>query len=259
MNARLAPGTPATATDRVYEGIYRAIVEHRLAPGTRLREEELAESFSVSRTVVRQALQRLAQDQIIQLRHHRGALVPAPGIEDAAPVFDARRVVECEIARRLAGQLDAAQLSELQALVQAEAEADARGDRAAAIGLSGEFHRTLARLAGNPVFVRLLDELLPTTSLLMALYKPPGRPACTQHRHHEMLAVLAQASPAASAAEMRRHLDELEQSLRPQEAATRPLRDVFAAYRDREPGAADADAPARAPAVKRRRAGVRAR
>lgn len=270
---RRAGAVPApTATARVYDGIYRAIVEHRLAPGTRLREEELAESFSVSRTVVRQALQRLAQDQIVELRHHRGALVPAPDIEDAAPVFDARRVVECEIARRLAGRLGAAQLAELSALVQAEVEAEARGDSAAAIGHSGEFHRALARLAGNPVFVKLLDELLPTTSLLMALYKPPGRPACTVHRHQEMLAALAQASPAGSAAEMRRHLDELEQSLRPQEAAPRALRDVFAAYR--EPGRtrpaaraatgpesqAQAQAQAEpAPALSRPRAGARAR
>ena len=262
MNARHGSSTPATATDRVYEGIYRAIVEHRLAPGTRLREEELAESFSVSRTVVRQALQRLSQDQVVELRHHRGALVPAPGIEDAAPVFDARRVVECEIARRLAGRLSAGQIAELEALVQAEAQAEARGDSAAAIGHSGEFHRALARLAGNPVFARLLDELLPTTSLLMALYKPPGRPACRTHRHQEMLAALAQASPAGGAAEMRRHLDELEQSLRPQEAAPRPLRDVFAAYREDKAApavATAADLAPAAPALTPRRARATAR
>jgi DNA-binding GntR family transcriptional regulator len=222
----------ATATDRVYDGIYRAIVEHRLAPGARLREEELAESFAVSRTVVRQALQRLAQDQIIELRHNRGAQVPQPGLEDAAPVFDARRVVECEIARRLGGRLAPPQVDELRALVEAEAAAEARGDSAAAIGLSGEFHRALARLAGNPVFVRMLDELLPTTSLLMALYKPPGRPACVAHRHQEVLAALEQAGAAGSAAEMRRHLDELERSLTPQPAPAAPLRDVFAPYRE---------------------------
>ena len=231
---RPAASKATTATDRVYDGIYRAIVEHRLAPGARLREEELAESFAVSRTVVRQALQRLAQDQIIELRHNRGAQVPQPGLEDAAPVFDARRVVECEIARRLGGKLTPAQLAELRALVEAEAAAEARGDSAAAIGLSGEFHRTLARLAGNPVFMRMLDELLPTTSLLMALYKRPGRPACVAHRHQEMLAALAQAGAAGSAAEMRRHLDELERSLTPQPAPAAPLRDVFAPYR--EPG-----------------------
>jgi DNA-binding GntR family transcriptional regulator len=185
--------------------------------------------------VVRQALQRLAQDQIIELRHNRGAQVPQPGLEDAAPVFDARRVVECEIARRLGGRLTPPQVDELRALVEAEAAAEARGDSAAAIGLSGEFHRALARLAGNPVFVRMLDELLPTTSLLMALYKRPGRPACVSHRHQEVLAALEQAGAGGSAAEMRRHLDELERSLTPQPVLAAPLRDVFAQYRQTQP------------------------
>jgi DNA-binding GntR family transcriptional regulator len=160
--------------------------------------------------------------------------VPQPGLEDAAPVFDARRVVECEIARRLGGRLTPDQLADLRSLVEAEAAAEARGDSAAAIGLSGEFHRALARLAGNPVFMRMLDELLPTTSLLMALYKRPGRPACVAHRHQEMLAALQEAGAAGSAAEMRCHLDELERSLTPQPAPAAPLRDVFAPYR--EPG-----------------------
>jgi DNA-binding GntR family transcriptional regulator len=79
--------------------------------------------------------------------------------------------------------------------------------------------------------MRMLDELLPTTSLLMALYKRPGRPACVAHRHQEMLAALQEAGAAGSAAEMRRHLDELERSLTPQPAPAAPLRDVFAPYR----------------------------
>ena len=78
----------------------------------------------------------------------------------------------------------------------------------------------------------MLDELLPTTSLLMALYKRPGRPACVAHRHQEMLTALEQAGAAGSAAEMRRHLDELERSLTPQPAPATPLRDVFAPYRE---------------------------
>ena len=51
----------STATERVYQGLYAAILERRLAPGAWLREEELAASFAVSRTVVRQALHRLAR------------------------------------------------------------------------------------------------------------------------------------------------------------------------------------------------------
>ncbi len=231
----LTPASPPepTATQRVYDGIYTAILEHRLTPGMRLREAELATSFAVSRTVIRQALNRLAQDQVIELHHNRGAQVPQPSRDEAGHVFDARRVVEGEIARRLAGRLDAAQVSHLRELVQAESEADARGDRPAAIRLSGQFHRALAQMCGNPVFVRLLDELLPSTSILMALYQRPGHPACVAHRHIELIEALSGSSGAVAAGEMRRHLQELERSLvSPSPVRETPLRDIFAAYRD---------------------------
>lgn len=237
---------PATSTQRVYDGIYAAIVEHRLSPGTRLREEELAASFAVSRTVVRQALQRLAQDQVIELNHNRGAQVPQPSRDDAAHVFDARRVVECEIARRLGGRLDAEQCAELRRLVEAEGAAAARGDRPTEVRMSGLFHRALAQMCGNPVFVRLLDELLPSTSMLMALYQPVGRPVCVAHRHVELITALQAGPGASAAAEMRKHLQELERSLAITPAPTAPLRDLFAAYRDAPAPAAPAPVKTRA-------------
>jgi len=206
---------------------------HRLAPGARLREEELASSFEVSRTVVRQALHRLAQDGVVLLRPNRGAQVPEPTRQDGQHVFDARRVVECEVARRLAGALPKADVAELRRQLRAEAQALRSGDASTAIRLSGKFHRTLARMSGNPIFVRMLDELLPTTSLLMALYKAPGEPMCVAHSHARLLAALCDATPAAAATEMRRHLNEIERSL--DAPASRPapaLRDVFKAYRD---------------------------
>lgn len=222
-----------TATERVYQGIYQAIVEHRLAPGARLREEELSESFGVSRTVVRQALQRLAADHVIELAHNRGAQVPQPDLAHAAQVFEARGLVEGEVARRLAGHLSAEQVQDLQQLVEAEAVAHARGDAAAAIRLSGQFHRTLVGLAGNPVFVRWLDEMLPTTSLLIALYQRADQPGCVTHRHQELISALVSGSPAQAASEMRRHLRELEKSLMGGRGGKVPaLRDVFAAYRE---------------------------
>ena len=79
----------------------------------------------------------------------------------------------------------------------------------------------------------MLEELLPASSLLMALYKAPGEPMCVAHSHRALLAVLEQGSSASAATEMRRHLSEIERSL--DEPAARPvaeLRDVFAAYRD---------------------------
>ena len=220
-----------TATDRVYEAIYLAVLEHRLAPGEWLREAEMATEFKVSRTVVRQALQRLAQDQVIELRHNRGARVPLPSLEDAVHVFEARRIVECEVARRLGGRLTPEQLAELRAVAQAEQAADQRGDRAEAIRLSGEFHHALTRMHGNPVFGRLLNGLLPTTSLLMARFKVDGGQVCVAHRHVDLIDALLRGS-APAAAEMRKHLAELERSLVDTPVRGRRLRDAFAAYRD---------------------------
>lgn len=219
--------------DRVYDAIYAAVIDHRLPPGTRLREEELAETFAVSRTLVRQALHRLAQDNVIVLRPNRGAHVPEPTRRDGEHVFDARRVVECEVARRLAGKLDAAQLAKLRHIVEAEARATKSQNKQEAIRLSGEFHLKLAQMSGNPIFVRLLEELLPTTSLLMALYKAPGEPMCVAHSHRTLLKVIAQGDSAAAAGtEMKRHLNEIERSLStPTSRAAAPLRDVFKAYR----------------------------
>lgn len=223
-----------TVTDRVYDAIYRAVLEHRLAPGEWLREAEMATEFKVSRTVVRQALQRLAQDQVIELRHNRGARVPLPSLEDAVHVFEARRIVECEVARRLGGRLSSEQLAELRAIAQAEQAADQRGDRAEAIRLSGDFHHALTRMHGNPVFGRLLNGLLPTTSLLMARFKVDGGQVCVAHRHADVIEALLRGS-APAAAEMRKHLVELERSLVDTPVRDRRLRDAFAAYRESSP------------------------
>ena len=228
-----AANEPSASADRVYDAIYAAVIDHRLPPGVRLREEELAQTFQVSRTLVRQALHRLAQDGVVVLRPNRGAQVPEPTREEGAHVFDARRVVECEVMRRLAGRLEREQQRALREIVAAEARATAAGDHREAIRLSGAFHVALARMSGNPLFVRMLEELLPTTSLLMALYKAPGEPMCVAHSHRAVLTALEGTSAAAAATEMRRHLNEIERALdaRPRRAAL-ALRDVFAGYRE---------------------------
>jgi DNA-binding GntR family transcriptional regulator len=136
------------------------------------------------------------------------------------------------VARRLAGKLGVEQLAALRKLVEAEDRATRSQNKQEAIRLSGEFHLRLAQMSGNPIFVRLLEELLPTTSLLMALYKAPGEPMCVAHSHRQLLATLTAATGASAATEMRRHLNEIERSLsQPAARTAAPLRDVFKAYK----------------------------
>ena len=79
-----------------------AILEHRLRPGTQLVEERLAAVFGVSRTKIRQAIARLAHDGIVTVFPNRGAFVTSPGRDEAREVFEARRLIEPGLVRRLA-------------------------------------------------------------------------------------------------------------------------------------------------------------
>ncbi|MCF5602574.1 GntR family transcriptional regulator, partial [Pseudomonas syringae] len=71
-----------TQDDVVYEHIFDAILEQRLAPGTRLSEEALGEIFGVSRTIIRRALSRLGHEGVVLLRPNRGAVVASPSVEE---------------------------------------------------------------------------------------------------------------------------------------------------------------------------------
>ena len=77
----MAPG----ATQRIVDSITAAIVERRLMPGTKLAEQQIADIFKVSRTLVRQALNQLSRDRLVTLEPARGAFVAKPGVRRGAP------------------------------------------------------------------------------------------------------------------------------------------------------------------------------
>jgi hypothetical protein len=65
--------------ERVHQDLYKTIIDHRIAPGTRLQEDALAKAFGISRTVVRNALQRFAHERLVELvPHKRGHFWPNP-------------------------------------------------------------------------------------------------------------------------------------------------------------------------------------
>ena len=88
-----------SSTLHIVESLTRAIVEHRLHPGTKLAEQKLADHFGVSRTLVRQALFQLSQNRLIRLEPARGAFVATPSVQEAQQVFAVRRMLEVEMTR----------------------------------------------------------------------------------------------------------------------------------------------------------------
>ena len=84
----------SVTADDIAEQLTEAVHEHRLQPGAKLREDEVCEIFSVSRTIVRQALRSLEFGGLLTIEKNRGAFVAKPTLKEAHEVFQARALLE---------------------------------------------------------------------------------------------------------------------------------------------------------------------
>lgn len=199
--------------DAMYRDIYRAIVEHHLAPGAKLPEDSLAEVFGVSRTRINKVLQRLAHENIVTLQRNRGAFVAQPSAEEAREIFEARRILESGLVAMVARRATREQIAELRDFVAQEAAAKTAQDRREEIGLSGEFHLRLARTLGNATLAAFLHELMSRTSLIIAIYDASAGAACSGDEHERLVALIEAGDEAGAVAVMIEHLDSIESKL----------------------------------------------
>ena len=200
------------AEDRVFNAILDAVLDHRLAPGTRLKERELSEIFGVSRGAVRGALTRLGHSLLVELRPDRGAVIANPSLEETREMFEARRVIESAIVQRLARSLTAKPIAELRAYVAEEARAYQKGDRKGGQRLSIRFHKVLAELAGNRTLDRFMEHLICRTPLL-ALARTGRIAYCGADEHRQVVEALAHRDAAAAVRCMTAHLNNVENEL----------------------------------------------
>ncbi len=203
----------ASATEAIYLSLLYAIMEHRLLAGTKLVEERLCEVTGASRARIRQVFARLAHEKLVTLVPNRGAFVSSPSVDEAREVFQARRVVEPALAAELAQRATPAKVRSLRRHAMEEDNARARGDRAAMIRLSGEFHILLAEMAGNAILEKLIREMVSLTCLIITLYDRPGAPACAEHEHRQLIDAIEQRDAARASALMAEHLEHIEGSL----------------------------------------------
>ena len=200
----------AAVDDRIHAAIHEAVLDHRLPPGTKLKEVELADLFGVTRAVIRKVLARLAHTRLVDLRPNRGAVVASPTAAEARDLFAARSAIEGAIVSSLAPRITRSQLRELKAMTRAERDAYDAGDPRHGLKLSVEFHRVLARMAGNAVLAEFLDQLVARTPLVVLAYRTPTEDnACSIDEHSQLVDALAAGDAARAIATMRAHLDAL--------------------------------------------------
>jgi DNA-binding GntR family transcriptional regulator len=193
----------------VYAALKDAILSHRLAPGTKLPEDELANIYAVSRSVVRAALQALAHDRLARLEPNRGAFVAQPSKKEAREIFEARALIEPRVAALAAAVADQDDIALLRAHLEEEEIALKTGREGEAIALSARFHLTLAEMADHSTFHGMVEELVSRSSLIIALYWRRRDTTCETHAHHDLVDAIAKGDAQRASDLMRSHLVDL--------------------------------------------------
>ncbi len=179
--------TPTSAADAVFHGIVQGLALQKFVPGQRLVEVDLAAQFGVSRNSVREALQRLAAQGLVDLHRNKGAAIRALSPQETLEVLDVAErmtgLLARSAARRIAAGADGAQ----------DPDAFAHARRA--------FYRALLDTSAS----RELRRLLPT--IHMPIVYAQHRPAALQQmrmRDYRAMceAILAGDEAAADAAGM---------------------------------------------------------
>ncbi|MFB7575839.1 GntR family transcriptional regulator [Streptomyces sp. NPDC057611] len=181
---------------RVYEDLRRRILSGAYAPGDWLREGSVAAALEVSRTPVRDALQRLQADGLVTLHPNRGAQVTEFASGDLDDIFNVRALLE-GYAARLAAENDRSQavVEELRTLCEAMEEAAAGGaedaeDRITELNL--EFHRAVHQAAGNALLPGMLSTVIEISRVRNTFHiYSPREMERSLHQHRELVEAIA--------------------------------------------------------------------
>jgi DNA-binding GntR family transcriptional regulator len=167
---------------QIAQQVVESILAQKLAPGERLGEQELAELFGVSRTLVREALMQLQARGFVEVRTRKGWYVVEPSVEEARDAFSARRIIESGILREAGRPLQSV-LRKLRDHIAQEEQAIEEADAATRAFLLADFHVCLAECLGQRLLCDVLRDLTARTTLAASLYqsKHDAGQSCAEH------------------------------------------------------------------------------
>lgn len=237
----------ATSSE-ISERIIEAVLAQKLQPGARLGEQELALLFDCSRTIVREALMRLAARGIVTVSARRGWYVMSPSQQEAREAFAARQVIERGLIRSRSS-VDTAAIRTLRKHIEREQAAIAGQDVGLRSFLLGDFHVCLAECLGNSLLADTLRDFTARTTLIAMLYQSSHDAAQSCADHARIVEALEQGDIARAEALMAEHIGTVQAHLR-LPASQDPLAQLRSALAPIKQAATPSHAP---PPVKARR------
>ncbi len=207
-------GSPQQLRYWVASRLRQAILDGELKPGEWLRQERLAQTYDVSQMPVREALKQLAGEGLVEHVPYRGVRVVEFSAQDVADLYAHRAFLEGRAARAAAEHISAAQLAELQGLLDIMRQRMDQASLAEYRHLNRKFHQLVAEASQRAYLVRTLEQLwcafpnmLWNTFASTAAESLPERDATDIDEHAALLAALAAHNPEAAERLARAHIE----------------------------------------------------
>jgi DNA-binding GntR family transcriptional regulator len=206
-SAKFEPIEYVNLTDRVYRAIKARILSQEIEVGSRLRDAELAEQLGVSRTPVREASMRLAQEGLVDIVPRSGTRVRIFSEREIEDIWDLRVALEAMAVRKAVVNISSEQLRYLQ-LMHERSEVGIRADDTRfALEFDEALHRVILEASGN----HRLQQIMATINDLVELFRNIGARTPFHrgytYRHQEILRALAERNPDAAAQTLAEHLE----------------------------------------------------
>jgi DNA-binding GntR family transcriptional regulator len=199
----------STARARVYANLRDAIVRAELVPGRQLSENELAASLGVSRTPVREALQRLRDDRLVDIVPQLGTFVSPISTRAVADAQFIREALECAAVRVAAPRVSADELEALEQNLADQERARDSADFDAFYLLDDQFHQAICDLSGRNVW-NITQRAKGHLNRIRRLSLPiPAYLAEMIAEHRAIVARLAEHDPDGAERALRHHLQEV--------------------------------------------------
>ncbi len=156
----IAPVTVQRLTDAAYRTLKEQILAQAFEPGQRLNVDELAGRMGMSRTPVKDALNALANEGLVEILPRKGTFVAELSPDTIAEVFELRRALELLAAELLVDRVSDADIARLRdRLVALDAPPTGGADTDEHLQRNLAFHRLFVELAGNRTLMEMYEEL----------------------------------------------------------------------------------------------------
>lgn len=200
----------AKNSDIVYWDLRSEIVSMALPPGTTISEKDLAQKYGISRTPVREAVLRLADDQLVDVVVKSGTFVSRISISGLREAIVVRRALEAVTVQEATERATESQIMELRALIQRQAEIAAADDFEAFHKADEDFHAGLAHIGGYPGIWDLIQQVKVNVDRYRRLTLPqPGRLSLIVEEHGAVVDAIATRDAATAVERMNDHLNKL--------------------------------------------------